>query len=280
MKDIINQRLYEHQCYVVEQLHNRGLILGRDYHIEGVYLQGSQNYNVHTDKSDVDSKMVVLPTIRSLIRDTKLTVDMDVPCEDGSVEKCSVKPYKDFEALFFKGNFNNLEILFTEYRIGGCEFTEILRNRREELVKKIWPGLVSACLGMQNQKKAGLYKFTEGTKEFFDEHGYDNKNLIHILRIADTVNRYPYCANFAESLKISGSTKEEINLIRAGKVGKDSVDFMVDSAMRVVETVRSDLSEFKAMDKMHKELPILKDEIGEITANLLEDFLMWTHNES
>lgn len=272
MKDIY-QRLYEHQCYVVEQLHNRGLVLGRDYHIEGVYLQGSQNYNVHTDKSDVDSKMVVLPTLRSLIRDTKLTVDMDVPCEDGSVEKCSVKPYKDFEALFFKGNFNNLEILFTDYRIGGCEFTEVLRLRREELVRTIWPGLVSACLGMQNQKKAGLYKFTEGTKVFFDEHGYDNKNLIHILRIADTVNRYPYCTNFADSLKISGSTKEEINFIRAGKVSKDSVDFMVDSAMRLVETVRNDLSEFKAMDKMHKELPMLKDEIGEITANLLEDFI-------
>ena len=278
MKDFY-QRLYEHQCYVVEQLHNRGLVLGRDYHIEGVYLQGSQNYNVHTDKSDVDSKMVVVPTLRSLIRDTKLTVDMDVPCEDGSIEKCSVKPYKDFEALFFKGNFNNLEILFTDYRIGGCEFTNILRNRREELVKTIWPGLVSACLGMQNQKKAGLYKFTEGTKEFFDQYGYDNKNLIHILRIADTVNRYPYCANFAEALKISGSTKEEINLIREGKVSKDCVDFMVTSAMGVVEAVRNELSESKAMDKMHKELPVMKEEIGEITANLLEDFLMESYNE-
>ena len=105
MKDF-TQRLYDHKCHVIEQLHSRGLVLGRDYHVEGVYLQGSQNYNVHTDKSDVDSKMVVIPTLRSLIRDTKLTVDMDVPCEDGSVEKCSVKPYKEFEALFFKGNFN------------------------------------------------------------------------------------------------------------------------------------------------------------------------------
>lgn len=272
MKDIY-QRLYEHQCYVVEQLHNRGLVLGRDYHIEGVYLQGSQNYNVHTDKSDVDSKMVVLPTLRSLIRDTKLTVDMDVPCEDGSVEKCSVKPYKDFETLFFKGNFNNLEILFTNYRVGGCEFTEVLRNRREELVKTIWPGLVSACLGMQNQKKAGLYKFTEGTKEFFDEHGYDNKNLIHILRIADTVRRYTECGNFAKTLIVGGCTKEEINLIRAGKVNKDSVDYMVNSAMRAVETIRNELSESAAMDKMHRELPVLKEQIGEITANLLEDFI-------
>lgn len=272
MKDI-KQRLYEHMTHVVAQLDQRGIVLGVDYHVEGVYLQGSQNYGVHTDKSDVDSKMVVLPTLRSLIRDTKLTVDMDVPCADGSIEKCSVKPYKDFEALFFKGNFNNLEILFTGHHIGGCYFTEVLRQRREELVKTIWPGLVSACLGMQNQKKAGLYKCTEGTKEFFDEYGYDNKNLIHILRIADTATRYANRGNFAEALLVSGCTKEEINLIRAGKVGKGSVDFMVDSAMRVVESIRNELSESSAMDKMHKELPVLKDEIGEITANLLEEFL-------
>lgn len=278
MKDF-NQRLYEHQCYVVEQLHNRGLVLGRDYHIEGVYLQGSQNYNVHTDKSDVDSKMVVLPTLRSLIRDTKLTMDMDIPCEDGSVEKCSVKPYKDFEALFFKGNFNNLEILFTDYRIGGCEFTKVLRNRREELVKTIWPGLVSACLGMQNQKKAGLYKFTEGTKEFFDIYGYDNKNLIHIIRICDTVAKYDRTGSFADSLKITLAAKGVIGMIRSGEVGKDRVDELVEMAMRDVEKTRNSLSESKAMDKMHKELPVLKDEIGEITANLLEDFLMETYNE-
>lgn len=278
MKDF-TQRLYEHQCYVVEQLHNRGLVLGRDYHIEGVYLQGSQNYNVHTDKSDVDSKMVVLPTLRSLIRDTKLTVDMDVPCEDGSVEKCSVKPYKDFEALFFKGNFNNLEILFTDYRIGGCEFTDILRNRREELVKTIWPGLVSACLGMQNQKNAGLYKFTEGTKQFFDQHGYDNKNLIHIIRICDTVAKYTRTDDFADSLKINLGTKQVINMIRNGEVAKDQIDYLVKISMKVVEDLRNELSESKAMDKMHKELPVLKDEIGEITANLLEEFLMESYND-
>ena len=129
---------------------------------------------------------------------------------------------------------------------------------------------------MQNQKKSGLYKYTEGTKEFFDEYGYDNKNLIHILRIADTVSRYAECGDFAKALIISGATKEEINLIRAGKVSKDSVDFMVDSAMRVVESIRNDLSESKAIDKMHKELPVMKEEIGEITANLLEDFLVDT----
>lgn len=272
MKDF-KQRLQEHKDYVVAQLEGRGLILGRDYHIEGVYLQGSQNYNVHTEKSDVDSKMVVLPTLRSLIRDPKLTIDMDIPCKDGTVEKCSIKPYKDFEALFFKGNFNNLEILFTDYRIGDCYFTEILRNRREELVKTIWPGLVSACLGMQNQKKAGLYKFTEGTKEFFDMHGYDNKNLIHIIRICSTVSKYEQIGNFAEALKIGPAPKEVIRLIRGGVVGKDQVDYLVGVSMKSVEDLRNQLSESKATDRMHKELPILKVEIGEITANLLEDFI-------
>lgn len=267
------QRLYEHKWHVMDKLEAQGLDVGIDYNVEGVYLQGSQNYNVHTSKSDVDSKMVIIPTLRSLIRGTKLTVDMDVPCKDGSVEKCSVKPYRDFEALFFKGNFNNLEILFTEHRIGLCQFTDVLRARREELVKVIWPGLVSACLGMQNQEKSGLYKYTEGTREFFEKHGYDNKNLIHILRIADTVSRYSECGSFEKTLIVSGCLKEEINLIRGGKVSKDSVDFMVDSAMQVVENVRNELSGSKAIDKMHKELPILKDEIMEITANLLEDFI-------
>lgn len=41
----------------------------------------------------------------------------------------------------------------------------------------------------------------------------------------------------------------------------------------VVERIRDELSESGAMDKMHKELPKLKEEIGEITAQKLEDLL-------
>lgn len=275
MKDF-KQRLTEHKDYVIDQLCERGLLLGRDYHVEGVYLQGSQNYDVHTEKSDVDSKMVLLPTVRSLIRDIKLTMDMDIPCADGSVEKCSIKPYKDFEALFFKGNFNNLEILFTDYHVGGCYLTKVLRTRREELVEVIWPGLVSACLGMQNQKKAGLYKCTEGTKEFFDEHGYDNKNLIHIARIAATVNKYEKCGSFAEALKVSSPVKAAIELIRSGGIPKDCVDRLSNLDIARVEESRNKLTTLGAVNVMHKKLPVLRAEISEITAQRLEEFLLWS----
>lgn len=272
MKEFIH-RLEEHKLYVISELATRDLIIGRDYLVEGVYLQGSQNYNAHTEHSDVDSKMILIPTVRSLIRGTKLLWDMDIPCADGSVEKCSIKPYKEYEALFFKGNFNNLEILFTDYYVGGCSLTGVLRERREELVKVIWPGLVSACLGMQNQKKSGLYKSTEGTKAFFDQHGYDNKNLTHIIRIAETVKEYERSGCFATSLKVHEVIKDLFTFVRNGGIKKEYVDSMVESAISAVEALRNEMSENKAIDKMHKQLPKLKDEIGEITAQRIEDIL-------
>lgn len=268
------ERLDQHQRSAIEQMRDRGLVHSRDYIVEGVYLQGSQNYNVHTATSDVDSKLVLVPTVRSLIRGTKLAFDLDIPCGD-TVEKCSVKPFKDFEALFFKGNFNNLEILFTEYKLQTfSSVVPILEAKREEIVAMIWPSLVSACLGMQNQKKSGLYKCTEGTKNFFDKYGYDNKNLIHILRIAYSVSKYQTFGNFAEALLVDEEEMQKIiSDIRCGVVCKDEVDGMVDGAIKSVEVVRDNLRDAGMYEQMNKQLPVFRAMLEESTSHRLEQII-------
>jgi len=268
------ERLDQHQRSAIEQMRGRGLVHSRDYIVEGVYLQGSQNYNVHTATSDVDSKLVLVPTVRSLIRGTKLAFDLDIPC-GGTVEKCSVKPFKDFEALFFKGNFNNLEILFTEYKLQTfSSVVPILEAKREEIVAMIWPSLVSACLGMQNQKKSGLYKCTEGTKNFFDKYGYDNKNLIHILRIAYSVSKYQTFGNFAEALLVDDEEMQKvISDIRYGVVGKGEVDEMVDGAIKSVEVVRDNLRDSGMYEQMNKQLPVFRAVLEESTSHRLEQII-------
>lgn len=268
------ERLDQHQRNAIVQMRERGLVHSRDYIVEGIYLQGSQNYDVHTASSDVDSKLVLIPTVRSLIRGTKLAFDLDIPCGD-TVEKCSVKPFKDFEALFFKGNFNNLEILFTEYKLQTfSSLVPIVEAKREEIVAMIWPSLVSACLGMQNQKKAGLYKCTEGTKRFFEEHGYDNKNLIHILRIAYSVSKYQTFGNFAEALLVDDEEMQKvISDIRYGAVGKADVDEMVDGAIKYVEGVRDNLRDVGMYDQMNKQLPVFRASIEEETSTRLEQII-------
>ena len=37
-----------------------------EYQILGIFLYGSQNYNIATEKSDVDTKAIIIPTVEQL----------------------------------------------------------------------------------------------------------------------------------------------------------------------------------------------------------------------
>lgn len=79
--------------------------------ILGIFLYGSQNYNIATETSDVDSVAIIVPDMDDLI--FKAPVSKEFHFANG--EHCVVKDIREIVKMWKKQNINFLEILFTDY---------------------------------------------------------------------------------------------------------------------------------------------------------------------
>ena len=92
------------------------------YNVVGVFLYGSQNYELDYEGSDVDSKAIVLPTLNDIVLNKQpisTTVDMEDNC------LCDVKDIRKMFECFKKQNINFIELLFTQYYVLNEEYKEL-----------------------------------------------------------------------------------------------------------------------------------------------------------
>lgn len=79
--------------------------------ILGVFLYGSQNYNIATETSDVDSVAIIVPDMDDLIFNAPVSKEYHF----ANGEHCVVKDIREIVKMWKKQNINFLEILFTDY---------------------------------------------------------------------------------------------------------------------------------------------------------------------
>ena len=81
--------------------------------ILGVFLYGSQNYNIATEESDVDTIAILIPSFEDLVLETPIS--KEIRFKNG--EHCVVKDIREIVKQWEKQSLNYLEILFTDYYI-------------------------------------------------------------------------------------------------------------------------------------------------------------------
>lgn len=132
-------------------------------------MYGSQNYNVDDEKSDIDCKAIVLPSLHDII--FRKTTSCVVECENGEID---VKDLITFYDVIRKGNFSYIEAIDTEYSIGDKYI--------KELFKQIRPNLKSILGAIHEKRKALTHEYPSKHEEF-EKWGFDPKQLHHILRL-------------------------------------------------------------------------------------------------
>ena len=100
----IKKRIKEHFDYV----------LNKGYEVFGIYLQGSQNYMLETENSDIDTKCIVIPSLSDIVLN-KEPISKTIVLENN--EHIDVKDIRIMFDIFKKQNINFIEILFTKYKI-------------------------------------------------------------------------------------------------------------------------------------------------------------------
>lgn len=159
-------RILEVLNYYKQELENKG------YKVIYVALYGSQNYNVDDEKSDIDAKAIVLPSLKNIIHRECISAVLET--EFGAVD------YKDiitFNEIIRKGNFSYIEAVQSNYRIGELELIDRLFGDIEVNLKSILGGMLE-------KRKALTHEYPSKTEEFIN-FGCDPKQFHHIWRLHD-----------------------------------------------------------------------------------------------
>lgn len=211
--------------------YNDALAQYPEYRIIGVFYQGSGNYGLDYEGSDVDTKCVLAPSLKELA-ESKMTSTTFVRENDEHID------FKDVRAMletFRKSNLNFLEILYTKYYIINpiyeAEWNKLI-TARDDIVSMNLPSLLKSMKGIASEKFHALEHRYPSRIEWLDKFGYDPKQLHHLFRIEEFMDRWIDGESFAECLisiepeYLIEIKKGKYNLENARKRGKDAMDFI------------------------------------------------------
>jgi predicted nucleotidyltransferase len=213
------------------------------YDVFGVFLQGSQNYQLDYAGSDIDTKCIVLPSAEDLILN-KPPVSTTLILEDNS--HIDLKDIRLMWQHFKKQNINYLEILFTDFIYVPHEYYKFwldMLRINEEIAHSDNYAAVNCIVGMVLEKHKALCHPYPTLKEKIDKYGYDHKQLHHIIRCREFLDRYIAGVSFADCLipqdreyLISVKADYIYDLDQAKAIAKEAVDYVKDVKQQYLET--------------------------------------------
>lgn len=175
-----------------------------DDRVLGIFLYGSQNYGTDTPQSDVDSKIIVLPSFKDFCLNPHNLYSKNITLENG--EHIDVKDIRFYREQLLKQNINYVEILFTQYRIINPLYGELFEkyfiNNREDISKL---NRKKGILSMGHQAVHTLKQGLDNDKKLYNGH-----------RLLFFLQKYATDKPYLECLKPSGVYLSALMEMRAG----------------------------------------------------------------
>lgn len=174
----------------VQEHYDEALCYFPEDQIVGCFLQGSQNYGLDYEGSDVDTKLIVVPNFRDICLNKKPVSTTHVRANDEHTDWKDVRLYME---TFRKQNLNFLEILFTPYYIINPLYREQwmrLVEHREEIARMNPYRAVKSMKGIGLEKYYAMEHRYPSKVDIIDKYGYDGKQTSHQIRVWDYLRRY------------------------------------------------------------------------------------------
>ena len=224
------QKIFDTLNEHLKQVRNLGI---NDDRILGIFLYGSQNYGTNKPTSDIDSKVIVLPSFEDFCLQPKNIYSKELETPKG--EHINVKDIRIYRDNILKQNINSVETLFTEFYILNPKyeqlFNEYLINNRENISKI---NRSKAVMSIGHQAIHTLSQKLGDAKKF-----YNAVRLLYFLE--DYVNDIPYM----DCLQQKGVKLNHLMSLRS-REGKDTIS---------EEDINSLIKMFKDLMEKYKNLP-------------------------
>lgn len=178
--------------------------------IVGVFLQGSQNYRLDYEGSDVDTKLLVVPSFKDICLNAKPISTTHVRANDEHTDWKDIRLYME---TFRKQNLNFLEILFTDFYIINPMYREQwdrLVAAREQIAHMNPHRAVKSMKGIALEKFHAMEHRYPTKADIIDAYGYDGKQVSHLIRVYDYLERYIAGEKYADCLIPTPSRRPRI----------------------------------------------------------------------
>lgn len=256
-KEHIKNRLKAHYKYIES--------LG--YEIIGIFLQGSQNYNLDIYEkdytSDIDTKCIVLPTLDNLIKGNQMTSTK----YDFEGEQIDVKDVRVMMEMWKKQNQSYLEILFTDYKIINPKYKSYLKeilDMKNDIVQLNPPQLARCIKGMSGEKVVALEHEYPATVEKIKKFGYDPKQLASIVRLTHLIeNLFDKNMNFKDAILYADDDLRNYMLnIKKGKIELEEARELATMYDTKTNMIKERVVEEQGKDNFNSEIcSVLEDKV-------------------
>ena len=163
-------------------------------------MQGSQNYEMAYENSDVDSKAILLPKFNDFVLN-KSPISTTLILDNN--EHIDLKDIRLMFGCFKKQNINFVEILFTKYKVLNHKYKELfkeLEQNREAIARYNNYAAVNCIAGTSMEKYKALEHPYPSLLDKIEKYGYDPKQLHHIIRLREFIERYIKGEPYADCL--------------------------------------------------------------------------------
>lgn len=167
----------------------------------GIFLQGSQNYGLDYEDSDIDTKLIVCPSFRDVAMNRQPVSTTHFRADEAHTDFKDIRLYMQ---TFRKQNLNFLEILFTKYCLINDDYYDEwkrLVDAREEIAHMNPVRAVKSMQGVAKEKYHAMCHKYPKRMHMIEKFGYDPKQLHHLLRVQEYLKRYVVGYSYEECLK-------------------------------------------------------------------------------
>lgn len=248
-KEHIKSRLKAHYKYIES--------LG--YEIVGVFLQGSQNYNLDIYESDymsdVDTKCLVIPKLDNLIKGSAMVSTK----YDFEGEQIDVKDVRVMMGMWKKQNQSYIEILFTKYKLINPKYKSYVNEviaMRDDITQMNLPQLARCISGMSKEKACALEHEYPATIEKIKKFGYDPKQLASIIRLTHLIeNLFEKGKKFGDAIIYrNGELRNYMIDVKKGKIGLEEDRKLAELYDTKTNAIKDDIVEQYGKDNFNSEI--------------------------
>ena len=234
--------------------------------IVGIFLQGSQNYSLDLPSSDVDTKLIVVPTFQDIALNNKPVSTTHVRANDEHIDLKDIRLYME---TFRKQNLNFLEILFTDYFIRNSLYVyqwNRLVEAREAIAHMNMYRAVKSMKGIAMEKYHAMEHPYPTKLDLIEKYGYDGKQVHHLIRVDDYLTRYIEGESYKNCLKPG---KHLIDRLLAYKRQEIPLDVARKEAEKVLSHVLKVVDDFCAKTSDTENLE-MRELLQDVSYNIMK----------
>lgn len=223
-----------------------------------IAVNGSYNYNMDTPQSDIDSKLLVIPSLEQLVSGKSLNY---LHCMSDNGEHVEVKDIRHYFATMLKQNINFVETLYAQVWIVNPVYMRLFHYLFEmrDVISGCNPIATIHCIqGTAHQKYKQMLQSSPARAAEIENYGFDRKSLHHLVRCVFFGEYYMEGASYQECLQnndvpnirrmiMNLKTTTVLNKEWAINIAEDMLDGFDEKVDSYLDTIKPFQKDFSAL---------------------------------